>query len=83
MFKISFSFQTHPNVDKKLFNQESILGMKQSGKPYPLNADISVLKWRLQSTDESLMPLSSKLFQVKLSDLYRAVIYLVTVQRVI
>lgn len=55
---LGFQLQTHPNVDKKLFNQESILGMKQSGKPYPLNADISVLKWRLQSTDESLMPLS-------------------------
>jgi hypothetical protein len=47
-------------VDKKLFNQESVLGLKQSGKAFPLNADIGVLKWRLQTKDESLMPLTSK-----------------------
>lgn len=47
-------------MDKKLFNQESVLGLKQSGKAFPLNADIGVLKWRLQTTDESLMPLTSK-----------------------
>lgn len=55
---LGFQLQTHPNVDKKLFNQESVLGLKQSGKAFPLNADIGVLKWRLQTTDESLMPLT-------------------------
>ncbi|CAB3990872.1 Coatomer subunit delta [Paramuricea clavata] len=56
--KLGFQMQTHPNVDKKLFNQDSVLGLKQSGKPFPLNADIGVLKWRLQTKDESLMPLT-------------------------
>ena len=58
---VDFDFQTHPNIDKKLFNQESLIGLKQPSKPFPLNNDIGVLKWRLQSTDEGLMPLSSKI----------------------
>lgn len=53
-----FQMQTHPNIDKKLFSQESVIGLKQPNKPFPLNSDIGVLKWRLQSTDEALMPLS-------------------------
>ena len=52
--------KTHPNVDKQLFNQRSMLGLKQEGKSFPLNQDVGVLKWRLQTTDESMMPLSSK-----------------------
>ncbi|XP_077985489.1 coatomer subunit delta-like [Glandiceps talaboti] len=50
--------QTHPNVDKKLFASQSCIGMKNSAKPFPLNNDVGVLKWRLQTQDESLMPLS-------------------------
>lgn len=56
--KKGFQFQTHPNIDKKLFNQSSIIGHKQPEKPFPLNSDIGVLKWRLQTADEELMPLS-------------------------
>ena len=65
--------QTHPNIDKKLFNQDSVLGLKQPNKPFPLNSDIGVLRWRMQSTDEGLMPLSSKFLKKKMpsSVLYR------------
>ncbi len=52
--------QTHPNVDKSKFNQQSMIAMKQEGRPFPVNQDVGVLKWRLQTTDEGLMPLSSK-----------------------
>ena len=52
--------QTHPNVDKQQFNQNHIIAMKQEGRSFPLNQDVGVLKWRFQTTDESLMPLSSK-----------------------
>ena len=52
--------QTHPNVDKALFASQSLIGMKNPAKPFPLNNDVGVLKWRLKSQDESLMPLSSK-----------------------
>ncbi|ESO83359.1 hypothetical protein LOTGIDRAFT_236678 [Lottia gigantea] len=50
--------QTHPNVDKRLFTSSSIVGLKNPDKPFPLNQDIGVLKWRFQSQEESAMPLS-------------------------
>lgn len=49
--------QTHPNVDKELFKLRSQIGLKQPAKPFPLHTDVGVLKWRLQSTDEGLVPL--------------------------
>lgn len=49
--------QTHPNVDKKLFSSQSYIGMKNPDRPFPPNNDVGVLKWRFQSTDESLIPL--------------------------
>lgn len=49
--------QTHPNVDKELFKLRSQIGLKQPAKPFPLHTDVGVLKWRLQGTDESLVPL--------------------------
>ena len=57
---MSVLIQTHPNVDKKMFLQKSVIGLKQAGKGFPINSDIGVLKWRLQTTDDGLMPLSSK-----------------------
>ncbi|XP_780010.1 coatomer subunit delta [Strongylocentrotus purpuratus] len=49
--------QTHPNVDKKLFASQSCIGMKNPDRPFPVNNDVGVLKWRFQSTDETLIPL--------------------------
>lgn len=57
-----FSFQTHPNVDKKLFTSESLIGLKNPEKSFPVNSDVGVLKWRLQTTEESFIPLTSKCF---------------------
>lgn len=56
-------FQTHPNVDKKLFNSTSNIKLKNPEKPFPLHQDVGVLKWRYTTQDESNMPLSSKLEQ--------------------
>ncbi|KAH9514885.1 Coatomer subunit delta [Bulinus truncatus] len=50
--------QTHPNVDKKLFTQSSIISLKNPEKPFPVGQDIGVLKWRIQTQDEACMPLS-------------------------
>lgn len=55
-----FILQTHPHVDKKLFTTESLIGLKNQEKSFPLNTDLGVLKWRLQSTEESLIPLTSE-----------------------
>ena len=52
--------QTHPNIDKELLKTKTQIALKNPSKPFPLNTDVGVLKWRLQTTDESNIPLSSK-----------------------
>uniref|UniRef100_U5EYD0 Coatomer subunit delta n=1 Tax=Corethrella appendiculata TaxID=1370023 RepID=U5EYD0_9DIPT len=49
--------QTHPNVDKELFKAKTQIGLKNPTKPFPLNTDVGVLKWRYQTQDESAIPL--------------------------
>jgi len=50
--------QTHPNVDKKLFQTSSLIALKNPEKPFPINQDIGVLKWRFQTQEDAFMPLS-------------------------
>ncbi|KAI3445579.1 hypothetical protein Pfo_002244 [Paulownia fortunei] len=54
-------FKTHPNINKELFSGENILGHKDPNRPFPAGQagdGVSLLKWRMQSADESLVPLS-------------------------
>ncbi|WAR05409.1 COPD-like protein [Mya arenaria] len=50
--------KTHPNIDKKMFASQSVIGLKNPEKPFPIGQDIGVLKWRFTTQDESFMPLS-------------------------
>lgn len=50
--------QTHPNVDKELFKSRCQIGLKNPAKPFPINTDVGVLKWRYQTQDESAVPLT-------------------------
>lgn len=56
----SIQLQTHPNVDKELFKSASQIGLKNPTKPFPINTDVGVLKWRYQTQDETAIPLTSK-----------------------
>ena len=56
------TFQTHPNIDKRGFQETGVVAMKQAGRPFPLNTDVGVLKWRFQSNDSEDLPLISKYF---------------------
>lgn len=49
--------QTHPNIDKRGFQESGVVAMKQAGRPFPLNTDVGVLKWRFQSNDSEDLPL--------------------------
>jgi hypothetical protein len=43
----SVQFKTHPNVDRSLFSQSNIIGLKDPKKPFPSNdQNIGVLRWR-------------------------------------
>jgi len=50
--------QTHPNLDKTAWQTSQMLRLKSAQKPFPINNDVGVLKWRLQTTDETLVPLT-------------------------
>ena len=54
-------FQTHPNIDKKGFNQAGTIGLKNKDRGFPVGTDVGILKWRFQTTDEAHIPLASAL----------------------
>lgn len=63
-------FKAHPNMNKELFANENILGLKDPNRPFPTGQGgdgVSLLRWRMQSTDESILPLTSKLHEFQLT----------------
>lgn len=55
--------QVHPNLDKKEWQQKSVLKLKSVQKPFPVNMDVGILKWKYVTKDEEQLPLTSKYFQ--------------------
>jgi len=53
-----FQFKTHPNIDKQLHSSQNVLGLKDPSRPFPIGSAVGVLKWRMQTRDEGLVPLS-------------------------
>ena len=45
---MEIQLQTHPNIDKELLRAKNQIGLKNPAKPFPLNTDVGVLKWRFQ-----------------------------------
>ncbi|MFH4984239.1 hypothetical protein AB6A40_010948 [Gnathostoma spinigerum] len=56
--KYGAQLQVHPNLDRKEWQQKFVLRPKSSNKPFPINIDIGVLKWRLQLASEEDVPLA-------------------------
>ncbi|KAH9324377.1 hypothetical protein KI387_004555, partial [Taxus chinensis] len=59
----AFQFKTHPNINKELFSNENLLGLKDPSRPFPAGQTgdalgVGLLKWRMQSAEERLVPLS-------------------------
>ncbi|KAG1679134.1 hypothetical protein FOA52_000489 [Chlamydomonas sp. UWO 241] len=54
----NFQFKTHPNIDKALYSSSSVLGLKDASRPFPIGSELGVLKWRMQTKDESLVPIT-------------------------
>lgn len=53
-------YKTHPNVDRNLFTQNSIIGLKDKSKPFPANDhSLKVLRWQAVggADDSSYLPL--------------------------
>lgn len=54
----NIQLQTHPNIDKELFRLQSVIGLKNPAKSFPLNTGVGVLKWRYQTTEDTAMPIN-------------------------
>ena len=54
----NIQMQPHPNIDKELLRTRSQVVMKNPDKAFPTDTEIGILKWRFQTTDDSLIPLS-------------------------
>lgn len=54
----NLQLQTNPNIDKNLFKNNSMIGLRDTTKSFPISTDVGVLKWRFQSQDESEIPLT-------------------------
>ncbi|SCU95594.1 LADA_0G16424g1_1 [Lachancea dasiensis] len=56
----AFQFKTHPNIDKSLFLNSGIIGLRDTQKAFPFNdQSLAVLRWRKVGAedDSSLVPL--------------------------
>jgi coatomer subunit delta len=51
-------FKSHPNVDRNLFKDQHKIGLRDSSRPFPLNQQMSVLRWRLQGKADKSLPIS-------------------------
>jgi len=54
----AFQFKTHPNIDKNRFGSHSVLAHKDPSKPFPTGNALGILKWRMQTKDESVLPIT-------------------------
>ncbi|KAG0193986.1 Coatomer subunit delta [Apophysomyces sp. BC1034] len=54
----SIQFKTHPNVDKSAFKAQNVVQMRDLTRPFPVNQNLEVVRWRVTTKDETLVPLS-------------------------
>lgn len=54
----SIQFKTHPNVDKVAFKNESSVQMKDLSRPFPINQNLEVVRWKYTTQDATAVPLS-------------------------
>lgn len=52
-----FAYQTHPKVDKKAYEKDNILCLKDKNKGFP-KGKLSILRWSMNTTDDTQVPIS-------------------------
>jgi len=53
----AFQLKTHPNIDKQAFSSGE-LKLKDSSRGFPTGAPASILKWRAQTKEETMLPIN-------------------------
>ncbi|GMS90218.1 hypothetical protein PENTCL1PPCAC_12393 [Pristionchus entomophagus] len=55
---INVMINVHPNIDKTGWAASSILRLKSANKPFPVNSDVGVLKWKATIQDQEALPIT-------------------------
>jgi len=53
-----FNFQTNPKMDKKVFEQQQRLGLKDPAKGFPKGKAVGILRWSAATQDDEHVPIS-------------------------
>jgi len=53
-----FQFKTHPNINRALWADESVLSHRDQSKSFPVGNELGVLKWRLPSGPAAMLPIA-------------------------
>lgn len=51
-------YRTHPHVDKQAWADDQTIALRDPNRPFPLGQQVGVLRWRVLTRDETVMPLS-------------------------
>merc|ERR1712066_454749 len=60
----SFKFKVHPNLNKQS-HQQNILEVRDETKKYKAGMPVPLLKWRAESTNEDVLPVSLSCWPVQ------------------
>ena len=58
-----YSFKTHPNIDKNLYNTQNVLALKDPERPFPSGSPVGILKWRMQVSRQASLTQSCPIEQ--------------------
>jgi len=53
----SFIFQTHPKINKQLYDKSGLLQLKDTTKGFPSQRPVGILKWTHASTSDDMIPI--------------------------
>ncbi|KAJ1912910.1 coatomer subunit delta [Tieghemiomyces parasiticus] len=64
----NMQIKTHPHIDKKRFQGEHVLALKDASRSFPVNQPVGLFKWRFVSQDDASLPLSINCWPTVLGD---------------
>jgi hypothetical protein len=54
----AFQIRTHPNIDKNRWTSSQVLSLRDASRGFPVGSPLSILRWRLTSSEEKMIPLT-------------------------
>eukprot|EP01097_Dermamoeba_algensis_P002861 TRINITY_DN2134_c0_g1_i2.p1 TRINITY_DN2134_c0_g1~~TRINITY_DN2134_c0_g1_i2.p1 ORF type:complete len:523 (+),score=129.75 TRINITY_DN2134_c0_g1_i2:60-1571(+) len=63
-----YQIQAHPKINKPLYAQDRVLALKDAPFAFPAGSAVRLLRWRAQSKDEALVPLTVNCWPTNESD---------------